>query len=142
MEISELKNLIARQEELGLDCLVLKMPEPKSWRKNPPMGNRVRSPFGLCAWGGFGHDGNIVIWPSLKQVKAYIAKAENEVFYQIGVHRENRQVFVVSTKMKLLHEVTEKGIELVGKRFKFKWEAEECVAWALSQLTPGNDQEP
>lgn len=149
MEVSELKRMVARQEELGLDSLVLKMPEPKSWRKNPPTSYKVRSPFGLCNWGGYGYDGNIVIWPSLKQVKAYIYKAEREMFWGVAIDEKKLCAYLVHTNLLGQEELekNELGIRIT-RRFPTKKEAEACLLWAASRtegvevVTVKNDPAP
>lgn len=133
MEIKDLKALVTKQEELGLDALVLKMPEPKSWRKNPPLGNRVRSPFGLCPWGGYGYDGNIVIWPSVKQVKAYIKRAEREMFWGVVIDEEKLCAYLVHTNLIGQEELEKTLGKKIMRRFPTKKEAEACLLWAASR---------
>lgn len=72
MKPEELLELCKKQEEMGLDRLVLKMPYPKLWLKRGYGSRRVRTPFGLCEYSQ-GWD-SLLIYPRLEQVYEYFQK--------------------------------------------------------------------
>lgn len=133
MEIDELRNLCDKQDEMNLDSMVLKMPAPKSWGKGTYPGERVRTPFGLCRWNGGYHDDSIVIFPTVAQVRKYIAKAEKEPFYRIVLDHEKMTATVY--KLKLPDEKTFDPVRyvLIGQRFKTEEEATRCLLWAAKE---------
>jgi hypothetical protein len=75
---AELYKLCKKQKELGLTRLPLAMAVPKSLR-NRRMQKKVRTPFGLCDWGGTGDPDKIVIWADVDRVLKTITKTAFEV---------------------------------------------------------------
>lgn len=135
MNLDELESMCAKQEAMGLDALVLKMPAPKSWTKPGfySWPEHVRTPFGLCRYTG-GWDGeSVVIWPSIKQVRKFIKKARNQPVWRVVVINETPEGKILICAM-TEKEAAKQGATVVGEsRFSSKQEAEAAMRWAYQQ---------
>jgi hypothetical protein len=138
MGIDELRKLCEKNEELGLDTLVLMMPTPKSWLKRGWCGPCVRSPFGIVKC--YPNNNGITIFPTVKQVRKWIAKAEKQTFWKIVINEETREVMVGEFNEKTEKEIPLHGFTTTTRRFSSREEAVDCVNWAVAQIT--NDPEP
>lgn len=131
MKLEDLEAKCDEQEARGLDALVLTMPAPKSWLKGGNYPNEVRSPFGLCPYTGAAQDGSIIIWPSVVQVRKFIAKARKEKFFRII--RIDDMRFAVKG-MNLTEEAKLDPATLIGQRFATMEEAFRAIKWAAEEL--------
>jgi hypothetical protein len=77
MKEHDLRELIAKQKELGLSLCVLKMPMPKSWRNWRNRGERVRTPFGLCRWNHIAQD-TLAIYVEVERLEQFVRRVEAE----------------------------------------------------------------
>lgn len=142
MQVDELRKLIAKQEELGLDTCVLQMQAPKSWRKGGKMGERVKTPFGLCRWNGGYNDDTIVIYPSLDQLRAYVERYDNLDIWAIIVDQEAMTAGVYQMKMRDKALLEGHPTKKILREFFNEAEAYKCLLWATSGQAPSEGSSP
>lgn len=146
MEIEQLKSMCEKQEGMGLDRLILRMPVPKSWRDGGGQPRQVRSPFGLCHynWSHSLYSGTeyLVIWPTVKQVRAYIEKVENEIFYRVVMNRVEGWVGIHKFTLKTENDPIDPNLDVVPRKFYSSAEACRAMNWAVEQIKKESDPAP